>query len=314
MVPQAIFWFWLFFGKKQVLVINENQYHSQEASISVDHLFVFFPTKQTPKDIKKKIAYKHLSLAYYSDDDTLPYKNLHHFQHETDQFFRTFNNKTITLPYNICCLPVRFNRSYYFLTPLLNKCPTLIDILFLGGHTRLTNRQTGEIYEQRLEWLAELHDSNLKKKCGIIGDLRADNLSKEDYNRYQYLRYKGASLSREQFLYYLTRSQLSLTPAGNSRWTYRHYESMLTQTPIISTNIRDTELLIPIPEETCVIVEDKQPIRPVIEALLNNREKQKQLATRAYNHITQYIHPKTGVYSLKKPLVLERFLTQLKPI
>ena len=79
---------------------------------------------------------------------------------------------------------------------------------------------------------------------------------------------------------------------------------MLTQPPIISTNIRHTELLIPIPEETCVIVKDKQPIRPVIEALLENTDKQKQRATRAYNHITQYIHPKTGIYSLKKHSLL----------
>ena len=112
------------------------------------------------------------------------------------------------------------------------------------------------------------------------------------------------------FLYSMCQSKIALVPAGHNRWTYRHYEAVLSKNILISTDLTYTKTLLPIPKDAMVILKDKEPVVPKIQEVLSSAHEWQDRVDSAYLQLNKYL--KNGQYHKSKPLIFDKFLEQLK--
>ncbi|RAP27114.1 hypothetical protein DID74_00845 [Candidatus Marinamargulisbacteria bacterium SCGC AG-333-B06] len=98
-------------------------------------------------------------------------------------------------------------------------------------------------------------------------------------------------------------------PEAHERWSYRHYETILSKTVCLSTKLDQLILLIPLPFDGIVEVLDYEPISPFIDKILEDWNSWKEKIESNYTFLNKYLH--NGSYSKKKPLIFERFMNQL---
>jgi len=99
-----------------------------------------------------------------------------------------------------------------------------------------------------------------------------------------------------------------LAPAGNARWTYRHYEAVYTQSVVLSTDLRSARLLVPIPDHNTVMIPDHQPLLPIIEQALSQNDL--EAGRENVKALEEYLH--YGRFSRQRPLPWERFAAQIQ--
>jgi hypothetical protein len=186
------------------------------------------------------------------------------------------------------------------------------EVSFLGNCTAYQGVITNQRYHQRVEWLRELRQSGtpfsfwgglqaspanrarLEPKIGDLTDLIAPE----------------GRLFFSQFFYHLLRSQVVLTPAGNARWSYRHYEAIYAGALLVSTDFRAVRTLIPLPRDNMLHVPDHAPVVPAITAALERRAREPDLPRQNIDFLETYLQD--GDYDRRKPQLMEEFLSQME--
>ena len=100
-----------------------------------------------------------------------------------------------------------------------------------------------------------------------------------------------------------------LTPAGNARWSYRHYEAIYAGALLVSTDFRSVRMLIPLPLDNMQHVADHAPVVPVIAAALERLAREPSLPRQNIDFLETYLQD--GDYDCRKPRLMDEFLSQM---
>ena len=185
------------------------------------------------------------------------------------------------------------------------------EVSFLGNCTAYHEIISNQRYHQRIEWLRELRQSG--NPFSFWGGLQASaanraRLEPQVGDLTDLIAPEGRLLF-SQFFYHLLRSQVVLTPAGNARWSYRHYEAIYAGALLVSTDFRAVRTLIPLPLDNMLHVADHAPVVPVIVAALERLAREPSLPRQSIDFLETYLQD--GDYHRCKPQLMDEFLSQI---
>lgn len=194
-----------------------------------------------------------------------------------------------------------------------NLCKRDYDVSFLGNCTSLhLGTDLTQRYHQRIEWLQEIQCS--EKRFAFWGGLQASQDSharlSQEFGDISSLMAPSGRLFFSRFFYNLLRSKVVLAPAGNARWSYRHYEAIYSGAMLVSTDFRPVRMLIPLPLNDMQHVPDHAPVVPAIETALGRLVKEPDLPRRNVEFLETYLQ--NGDYHRSKPQLMDEFLSQLE--
>jgi hypothetical protein len=286
--------------KSQFIPYPELESHPK---FTTDILILFCPSPIELSHLTK-ITYSTLYLAEYADNPHPNPEFAERFQGHFLGFLVTSRHKHIPSPFPLLLLPLRFNPLP---TSILSHLPTSLrpwDASFVGSATQYQGN-----YLQRCDWVKECRDtrSKLRLQTGLL-DTPAIPLNKINFPNPTALRHPLLGPSFYRALMCL--SKIALTPAGNDRWTYRHYEAIQCGCAIVSTDIRDIELLIPLPIERMIIVTDHDRVIPSIEQALKTIHPHTDWISQNRAEMSRYLL--RNQYTATRPLPAHRFLAQLE--
>jgi hypothetical protein len=180
------------------------------------------------------------------------------------------------------------------------------DVAFLGEATALAN-----CYHQRIEWLREIKAAGDRYSFwgGIVVRNRSRAASPRQLDEGPDLYFPRGRVGFLTYFANLNRSRVALTPAGNARWTYRHYEAIYAGAVVVSTDFRNVRTLIPLPLDSIVHVPDHASVLPAIDEALAMRRRNPELASENIRFLERYL--RYGDYSRDKPELMDRFMAQL---
>lgn len=185
------------------------------------------------------------------------------------------------------------------------------DVSFLGNCTAYRGVDSNHRYYQRIDWLREVHQSG--GRFSFWGGLQMSPASQArlqtEFEDLPALMAPPGRLLFSQFFYNLLRSKIVLTPAGNARWSYRHYEAIYAGALLVSTDFRETRTLIPLPLDNVLHVAVHAPVVPAIEAALQRRAREPNLPRQNIDFLEMYLQD--GDYHRCKPRLMDEFLSQL---
>ncbi len=185
------------------------------------------------------------------------------------------------------------------------------DLAFLGYATAYHGTGERPPYPQRIEWLTEI-----RRTAPDLAFWGGIHVRQRDLARFQ-AAWPGLDpailcprAAFPRYFYHLLRSRLALAPAGNARWTYRHYEAIYAGSVPVSTDLRAVRTLIPLPAGV-THVPDGQPVVPAIRETLRALAADPHLPEANLEALERYLTD--GAYDRAKPAVWDRFLDQLAP-
>jgi hypothetical protein len=190
------------------------------------------------------------------------------------------------------------------------------DVSFLGAPTEVLVQRDGKSirYNQRIEWLREVAtaDGPLRFWGGLALSGETQKCLAPLQQRYgdlSSIMYPDRRASFFQYFYHLCRSHVALAPAGYSRWSFRHYEALYAGAAVVSTDMSDVELLIPLPRDNMFFVSDFAPVAPFVEQAVQQHRNEPDRFESNIDFLEQYLC--NGGYSRNRPLLLDRFMSQL---
>lgn len=232
----------------------------------------------------------------------------------TDQYLKPWVEPTWDYGLRIGVLPIR--RHYQL--KLCLQCRAGLSGLGLGGAERRYDVAfVGEATEcedrlpQRIEWLREIKQAGPRYSFwgGIATRPQSRARLEQKFADFAELCYPAGRVGFFTYFAHLSRSRVALAPAGNARWSYRHYEAIYAGAVVVSTDFRRIATLIPLPLERMVHVEDQGSVIPAIDEALALRRAHPELPEENIRFLEGFLH--NGDYCRKKPALMERFLAQL---
>ncbi len=304
-----LYWFLKTYHAGAVRMVSPSQARS---GATCEVLFVGMPT-ELRKDDFARIRYRQLVLFdyqdpvhFYIDEQTEFLRGL------TDRYLKVWNESHWKTPWTLGTLPIRrqarlplYLRWLGFRSALGSKPPARdIDVSFLGAPTGLDPES------QRVQWLREIAASGGRFRfwggLATTARMRADMVAGGLDGTGIY--HDGGRLSYNAFFDVMRRSKAVLTPKGNARWSYRHYEAIYAGAIPISCDMRTTTLFIPLPLDGMVHVPDGAPVLDKIDAGIVLADTS-DCRERNIAFLERYLE--RGDYSRRKPELLERFTGQL---
>jgi hypothetical protein len=180
------------------------------------------------------------------------------------------------------------------------------DVAFVGNATALAGR-----FHQRVEWLREIRAAEGRYSFwgGLVVRQRDRDHLAEQFADLETLSYPHGRVQFVSYFRNLQRARVALAPAGNARWSYRHYEAIYAGASLVSADFRRARVLIPLPMENMHHVPDHHPVLPVIDEALSDREQHPEKTVENVQFLERYLQH--GDYCRSKPELMDRFLEQL---
>lgn len=286
-----------------------------------DVLLIGMPTSLRPHDLAR-IRFHQAALFDYSDiggptwsPDTEPW-----LRSLTNIYLKPWVEESWDFGMSWGVLPIRRYPALTWHVKLLrglfrgrfpDLCQRDHEVSFLGNCTAYRGVDSTHRYHQRIEWLRELRQSG--NRFSFWGGLQASAANRANLEPtvgdLSDLLAPAGRLLFSQFFYHLLRSQVVLTPAGNARWSYRHYEAIYAGATLVTTDFRPVRTLIPLPLENLLHVADHAPVIPAIEAALVQRANDPSLPRQNIKFLETYLQD--GDYHPQKPRLMDEFLSQL---
>jgi len=291
--------------------------------VSADLLMIENPNCLTPDQLKG-VRYQRVALFDYADGRKpfMSPKTKEFLSSLTDLYLKCSVERTERFPFRMGTLPLYRKKKLLRCLQIQKLKHQLwgkgerrkIDVFFAGAPTEMNYREGNKkcSYHQRTEWLTETMNPEFPYR--FLGGLSYVNKKRlqEAINSNPELR-PLISPRRYDFFtyfYYMCRSKIALVPGGHARWTYRHYEAIYAKSVMLSTDMRDIELMVPLPPHF-VHVPDSKKILPYVEEGLRWHDESQDLLEENIRFLEQYYD--RGQFSTDRPLALERFLQQLEP-
>lgn len=119
-------------------------------------------------------------------------------------------------------------------------------------------RERRFIYNQRLEWAERLFEADmLDEGNGLVEANRPDLKQEKVASAYGFdIDVFVDRTARRDFHRRMLDARVVLSPAGHSRWAYRHVESMYNRALTVSTDLSDHRSLPSLPEEALIRIPD----------------------------------------------------------
>ena len=295
--------------------------------LSTDVLFLGVPTS-LQRDQLRGVRYRQAALFDYSDSAEPVWQDSDEslLRSLTDVYLRPFVDRSRDFGLRMGTLPLfhkpnlaRCIRAENLYRKVTGHTPRRRhDVCFFGSPTRIQEFRDGQLvpYDQRVEWLLEL--TRTESPFSLFGGLAP---SRSERHQFAELRTKYGDLDRItwarrrinffSYFYHLCRSKVALVPAGNARWTYRHYEAIYAGAAVVSTDFRQCDLLVPLPKEGILMVPDHAPVTPAVaEAMRWHEECPDKFEENRRFLETYFTH---GRFTRKKPAAFERLVAQLNP-
>ena len=309
----------LYHGERNVQSIDSHRL-PHLPPIKVDTLFIGLPTNLQPSWLSR-VHFRRAVLFDYSDQAAPAWNeaNRDFLLSIAGICLRPWVESHWEYDIPMGVLPIRryANLSMYLRTRRFFRRPKFVgprsyDVSFLGRGTGYYGDGAWEqTYNQRIEWLQELQCDG--KQFKFWGGITATDAHKRQLlDRFGNVNDVFYPKKRVGFLKYfgsLQRSRIALTPTGNARWSYRHYEAIYAGALPVSTDFRRIKTLIPLPVQNMVHVADHELVVPAIERALALREARPEMAEENVRFLEQYLEH--GNYSRQKPQLMDRFLAQL---
>ena len=309
-----------FAGQRNVRDLKSSNL-SRRRMESADYLFIGIPTRLTSSQLSSFNArnvilfdYADCPEADWNDSDRKFLTSL------TDRYFKPCVSNHWNPKVHWGCLPLR--RNWKLTTELIKRRvrekgkPQIpekkYDIGFMGYPTCLTEKYGANHfqYPQRINWMKELAGQrDWTKWGGICSNTKWRKKLEQTHGDLSDIYIRNNRLPYRHYFKHLNQCRTVLTPAGNARWTYRHYESVYTRSMMLSTDLSAYRLLIPLPKSNLVYVEDHASILPFISLATSLFNKNSELVLDAERELEQYL--RNGQYSRQRPLVWERFESEL---
>ena len=189
------------------------------------------------------------------------------------------------------------------------------DVAFLGrpNDTRFWVDGQLQLVNQRVEWVIELmrEATDLRFFGGFTGISPTERDRVEGkFGDIADLIYPKEKIGFAKYYRALRQSRVVLAPAGNVPWTYRHYECLYAGGVVVTVDYRQRDMLVPLPRENMVHVPDGAPVLPAVREALELSGNRPQIGEENYQHLERYL--RYGVYSRRRPALIERFMAQLE--
>ncbi|MDB4338662.1 hypothetical protein OAL43_02505 [bacterium] len=311
----------LFAGRRNVKVVkpsdlDRSRFHQTNC------LFIGIPSRLKADQISRVNA-KQIVLFDYHDtpESHWAYSDHRFLQSLTDRYFKPCveSNWNPTIKWG--CLPLRRRfelnlklrqrsfRERYSSSVVPEKA---FDVGFLGFPTSLIlNDQTkSSRYPQRIQWMSELvRETDYSWWGGLCPNPKWRSELEQRHGNLSDLCSRESRLSFGRYFDALSSCRVILTPAGNARWTYRHYEAIYNRSVLISTDLSQSRFLIPLPQDCLINVKDFEAISPAVRDGLNLFQENPERVLLAEREMEKYF--RYGDYSRKCPLSWDRFVAQL---
>ena len=319
-----LYWFLrTFVPSRDIEVVSPSQL-LRRSNRRFETVFAGLPTSVS-RDHLRGLSFNELVLFDYHDtpevygEDT----DIEFLSTLTNRYFKPWIESTWSSDWNWGCLPLR---RYTKLTNAL-RLQALVrrvvsdefrhDVGFLGYPTAMTTvlaggERTG--IRQRIDWMHELIDGGYVDDDRFWGGLIL-NKAWRDALRDELAELSPVIFSQRRINFYryfqeLRSCRVVLTPAGNARWTYRHYEAVYAGATLVSTDIRNARFLVPLPSEQMIMVPDRKSLLPYLQAALDiDDDERSTRAAEAIGYLERSY--RNGAFSKHRPLPYERFLAQL---
>ena len=305
----------IFHGRRAVQVVS-TQALLESRKLHCDVLFVGLPSDLTKRQLTK-ISYRDAVLFDYFDEPGPVW-----FQSDrelltslTDRYLKTWVEPGWENGWHFGVLPIRRHAK---LTWNLRRRNRLLrrgtipeedreyDVMFIGNATG-----SGD-YHQRIEWLRELRHANGRYRFwgGLVCSKDARKALEEQFGDLSELIYAGRRVGFHTYFNRLRKSRVALAPAGNARWSYRHYEAIYAGATVVSADFRNVRTLIPLPIDGMVHVPDRAPVTEAIDRALALRREHPELMEENVRFLERFLE--YGDYSRNKPELMDRFMAQLR--
>lgn len=273
-------------------------------AFDTDVLIVFLPERPTLAQLSQ-IRFKSFFLAHYTDWEDLDEGALAEFGHVLTGYLLPAINLEKTYPVPVFPLPLAFQRQIpswcrYLDLDLKNR---YFRASFVGAATVYQGA-----YPQRKAWVEELvKQSACRVRVGLFDNASypLDQVFLENPTRFSHP-FLGPGL----YMLMMYLSQVCVAPAGNAKWTYRHYEAIQAGSVLVSTDLRRLSLFIPLPEEGILYVPDHAPVWPVVATALAALGGFQGIIRRNQAYMSEYLH--NGNYVAAKPKPFFAFMQQLE--
>jgi hypothetical protein len=201
-------------------------------------------------------------------------------------------------------LCLRYRRATAWLRPDREN-DRVYDVSFVGTPTGCAS------WNQRIEWLREVRGAGDRYRFwgGLVGSAETKRRLEQQSGAAEALFYGRRRVGFFSYFRHLLRSRVALAPAGNARWSYRHYEAIYAGATVVTCDFRQVRTLIPLPIDGMVHVPDGEPVLESIDRALALRRQSPEIAEANIRYLEQFLQD--GDYSRNKPELMDRFLTQL---
>jgi hypothetical protein len=273
-------------------------------AFDTDVLIVFLPERPTLAQLSR-IRFKSFFLAHYTDSEDLDPGALAEFGHVVTGYLLPAANLTKTYPVPVVPMPLAFQREIpawcrFFDFDLKNR---YWRASFVGAGTLYQGQ-----YPQRKAWVEELVKAAIPRvRVGLFDNesYPLNQIFSENVKPFSHP-FLGPGLYT--LMMYL--SQVCVTPAGNAKWTYRHYEAIQAGSVLVSTDLTDIEMLIPLPRDGVVYVQDHSLVCPTLERVLDALSDYQPRVRAGQHALSHYLT--RGQYDATKPLPFFLLLAKLE--
>jgi hypothetical protein len=276
------------------------------APFETDVLIVFVPKRPTTQQLSK-IRYKFLFLAHYTDGETVDETVLAEFGDLATGYLLPAVNKRNVYPLPVLPMPLAFHSR-------TRKPYSYLDLDLKWRYWRASFVGAATVYQgeypQRKEWVEAL--VRLAPKRVRVGLFDNESYPLDAVFPDAPERFTHPFLGPGFYITLMQLSQVCVAPAGNARWTYRHYEAIQAGNVLVSTDLREMDMLIPFPDEGIVYVPDHADVWPILAPVLDTVGMYQDAVRRNQAQMAQYLND--GTYSANKPLPLFDFLRQLEHV
>jgi hypothetical protein len=310
----------LYYGSSSVSTVSVERL-SSKASFSVDHLFVGIPSTISSKELER-VTYKKLHLFDYRDNEKAIWGDTDEslLRSKTNSYLKAWTQKDWDEGFEWGTLPIRRNSSlpYYLKFCRLTKGRSYIsrersiDTTFLGNPVVIWKENYGsKMVNARIQWLEEIVSKGQFTFSGgfFMHGSVTEELKAASSASLQPLFLNKGRINFASYFNLMLNAKTALAPPGNALWSYRHYEAIYAGAIPLSSDFRDAEMLVPLPNEGIVHVPKGESVIPHLGGALRLKKDIPELPARNLEFVEQFM--KDGAYHRTRIKLLERFMSQL---
>ena len=307
-----------YFGRRSVSMIGLEDLAGKR-SYSVDHLFLGIPSSITKNDLMK-VSFERLHLFDYGDHEKVIWGHSDEglLRPLAKTYLKPWIQKSWGDEFKWGALPIRRSGSLYLCVKAsrflqAGEGQRNIDATFLGNPVvGWQETYGGELKYTRIHWLEEVVSCGRHSLSGGFF-MRGREAEQFRANASRIMSPLFLNKGRVNFLSYfslMAHAKTALCPPGNALWSYRHYESIYAGALPISSDFREADMLVPLPDDGMFHVGSGESVLPCLDEALKARKDNPNLATSNLESVEQYLT--NGLYDHRKRLLLERFMMQIE--